>query len=41
MQYTVNEQEERTYFRVFFLLAVLTMFEVGVIYTPIPHFVRL
>ena len=31
-------QEERTYFRVFFLLALLTMFEVGVIYMPIPHF---
>jgi cytochrome c oxidase subunit 4 len=30
-------QEERRYFRVFFLLGVLTMLEVGVIYTPIPH----
>ena len=30
--------EERTYFRVFFLLGVFTMLEVGVIYMPIPHF---
>ena len=32
-------QEERRYFRVFFLLGLLTMLEVGVIYLPIPHFV--
>ena len=32
-------QEERRYFRVFFLLGLLTMLEVGVIYMPIPHFV--
>ena len=31
-------QEERTYFRVFFLLGALTLLEVGVIYMPIPHF---
>ena len=31
-------QEERRYFRVFFLLGILTMFEIGAIYLPIPHF---
>ena len=30
--------EERRYFKVFLLLGILTMFEVGVIYLPIPHF---
>jgi len=31
-------QEERRYFRIFLLLAVLTMLEIGVIKLPIPHF---
>ena len=30
--------EERRYFKVFLLLGILTMLEVGVIYLPIPHF---
>jgi len=29
--------EERKYFRVFFLLGILTAIEIGVIYLPIPH----
>ena len=32
-------REERRYFQIFGLLAVLTTAEVGVIYMPIPHFV--
>ncbi len=31
--------EERRYFQIFGLLAVLTALEIGVIYMPIPHFV--
>ena len=40
MSHTAEDiaDEERRYFKVFFMLGLLTMLEVGVIYLPIPHF---